>query len=89
MSTSASAPVVASATRTGLHPWAHALLQLATRRRIALTAALFIALMVCDVVLWKTIPCNILDLSSGETLGGELLLLFGLLIRSWAAGSLV
>ncbi len=89
MSTSASAPVVAPATRTGLHPWAHAVLQLATRRRIALTAAVFIALVVCDVVLWKTRPCNLLDLTSGSTLAGELLLFTGLLIRSWAAGTLV
>lgn len=96
MSTSASAPVVASATvasasgtRTGLHPWLHALLQLATRRRIALTAVLFIGLVVCDVVLWKTRPCNLFDLSEGATFGGELLLLCGLLIRTWAAGTLV
>jgi protein-S-isoprenylcysteine O-methyltransferase Ste14 len=90
MSTSASAPVVAaSVTRTGLRPWAHALLQLATRRRIAITAVVCAALVVCDVVLWKTRPCNLFDLTSGATIGGELLLLFGLLIRTWAAGTLV
>lgn len=87
MSTSASAPAVAPAKSTVRH-WGTALLQLATRRRIGVSAALFTTLVVCDVLLWKTRPCNLFDLTDPGTLPGELLLLTGLVLRTWAAGTL-
>lgn len=86
MSTSASTPV--GGARSGYRHWGSSLLQLATRRRIGVSIALFTTLVVCDVLLWKTHPCDLFDLTSGATVLGELLLIFGLLLRSWAAGTL-
>jgi protein-S-isoprenylcysteine O-methyltransferase Ste14 len=86
MSTSASAPVAASS--IGFRRWGFAALQFATRRRIGLTTLIFGALIACDVLLWQTRPCNLFDWTDGTTIVGELLILFGLLIRAWAAGTL-
>lgn len=88
MSTSASTRVTATDSNTGGRHWGNTLLQLATRRRIAVSVVLFTTLIACDVVLWKTRPCDLLDLTSGTTILGEVLLLFGLVLRSWAAGTL-
>ncbi len=88
MSMSASAPVVSPGNFGPLRHGGYALLQLATRRRMGVTAILFAALIACDVLLWQTRPCDLLNLLDVGTLGGELLLLAGLLLRSWAAGTL-
>lgn len=62
--------------------------QLATRRRMGVTTVIFTTLIVCDVLLWKTEPCNLLNPIDFATFAGEALLLAGLLLRSWAAGTL-
>ena len=88
MSTSAPAPVVTSTHTGGLRRWGFAVLQFATRRRIALTTFIFLLLLGCDLVLWRTRPCNPFDWTNGTTLFGEVLLVSGLLLRAWAAGTL-
>jgi len=71
-----------------IRSWGFAILQLATRKRIGLTLVIFAALITCDVMLWKTQPCDLFDWTSGTTVLGELLLAGGLLLRTWAAGTL-
>jgi protein-S-isoprenylcysteine O-methyltransferase Ste14 len=66
----------------------HQLLQLATRRRMRVTGIVFSILIVCDVLLWQTRPCNLLNPIDFATFAGEFLLLLGLALRSWAAGTL-
>ncbi|WP_425617722.1 isoprenylcysteine carboxylmethyltransferase family protein [Anatilimnocola sp. NA78] len=66
----------------------HSAMQIATKRRMGVTFVVFTALIVSDVVLWQSRPCNVLNLLDWGTLAGEALVLMGLLIRSWAAGTL-
>ncbi|QDU26030.1 hypothetical protein ETAA8_11020 [Anatilimnocola aggregata] len=68
--------------------WWHVAFQLATRRRMGVTLVVFTTLIVCDVLLWKSRPCDVLNLTNWATLAGEALLLIGLFVRSWAAGTL-
>jgi protein-S-isoprenylcysteine O-methyltransferase Ste14 len=64
-------------------------LQLATRRRMLVTAVVFGTLIVCDIFLWKVRPCDLLDWTSSATLLGEFLVLMGLGLRTWSAGTLL
>jgi protein-S-isoprenylcysteine O-methyltransferase Ste14 len=65
------------------------LLQLATRRRMGVTTILFTALVIADVLLWKTRPCDLLNPFDPGTVGGELLIALGILLRLWAAGTIL
>lgn len=55
---------------------------------MAVTAIVFTALVGCDVMLWQSRPCDLLDFTSPLTILGELLFFAGLLVRAWAAGTL-
>jgi protein-S-isoprenylcysteine O-methyltransferase Ste14 len=52
------------------------------------SSLVFTTLIVCDVVLWKTVPCNPLNVLDGRTAAAMLLVLAGVGLRSWAAGTL-
>jgi protein-S-isoprenylcysteine O-methyltransferase Ste14 len=71
-----------------LRRWAFHLLQVATRRRMLVSAIVFTLLIAGDVLLWKTIPCDVFNLLDAATVCGEVLVLSGLFLRSWAAGTL-
>jgi protein-S-isoprenylcysteine O-methyltransferase Ste14 len=89
MTTSASAsPVVSEQHRPISRGWGYALLQVATRRRMFLTAVIFTTLIGCDILLWKTRPCDVFNVFDAATVCGELLVLAGLFLRAWAAGTL-
>lgn len=74
-----------------MHPvrhWPYSLLQLATRRRIAISFVLFTSLIVADLLLWQTRPCDLFNLFDPSTVLGELLIASGILLRTWAAGTI-
>jgi protein-S-isoprenylcysteine O-methyltransferase Ste14 len=89
MSTSASAPAVVPSREHPARHWSYALLQLATRKRILVSLIIFGSLVAADLLIWRTRPCNPLDLFDPSTVIGELLILAGLLIRTWAAGTIL
>lgn len=64
------------------------MLQLATRRRIAISFILFTSLVVADLILWKTRPCDLFNPFDSGTLLGELLIVAGVALRTWAAGTI-
>jgi len=58
------------------------------KRRVPIGIAVFTSLVLADMFLLRVRPRDILDLSQPGTIIGEFLLLTGLLIRAWAAGTL-
>jgi protein-S-isoprenylcysteine O-methyltransferase Ste14 len=64
------------------------LLQLATRRRLGVTAVTCTALIAADVILWRTRPCDLLNPFDPAAVGGQFLVLLGIFVRSWAAGTI-
>ena len=57
-------------------------------RRVAISMALFAILAVVDIAVLRIRPHDVLNLTDGVAIMGLLLLLAGLLVRSWAAGML-
>jgi protein-S-isoprenylcysteine O-methyltransferase Ste14 len=58
------------------------------RRRVAISFVLFTALVALDVFVFRSRPRNVLDFTDPLVAPGELMILIGLTIRSWAAGTL-
>lgn len=58
------------------------------KRRVPITVTVFTLLVLADMFLLGVRPRNIFDFSDAGTVIGELLLLSGLAIRTWAAGTL-
>jgi protein-S-isoprenylcysteine O-methyltransferase Ste14 len=58
------------------------------KRRLIITLLLFTSLVLLDMFVLQVRPRNILDWSDPGTIAGELLVLLGLAIRTWAAGTL-
>lgn len=56
--------------------------------RVKLSIVLVIVLIGIDVLARDLRPCNVLDEGDGRAMGGLGLILLGLAIRSWAAGTL-
>jgi len=61
---------------------------LCVRRRVPISIGLFSGLIVLDLFAFHTRPRDILDWTSPLTVAGVALVLVGLLVRSWAAGTL-
>jgi protein-S-isoprenylcysteine O-methyltransferase Ste14 len=59
------------------------------RRRIPLSLTLFTALVVVDMFVLGVRPRSLWNWHDAGTVAGELLVVIGLAIRSWAAGTLV
>ena len=76
------APILAPLTRTDR------LIERLVRRRVALSLMLFAGLMVLDLFVFRNRPRDVLRLSDPLVALSEGLIVFGLLIRSWAAGTL-
>ncbi|WP_254508789.1 methyltransferase family protein [Anatilimnocola floriformis] len=55
---------------------------------MAFTTAIFAVVLGCNLMIWRTRPCNLIDWTQEATILGEALLLSGLLLRAWAAGTL-
>ncbi len=64
------------------------LLRFFSRRRIAISLVGFTALAAFNVLIRRTIPHNPFDFSDGTTVLAGAILLSGLAIRSWSAGTL-
>lgn len=64
------------------------LINFLARRRIAISLAGFIGLLLINLLIFRTIPLNPFDFSNAYSLLASVLLLGGLAIRSWSAGTL-
>lgn len=82
LATSASVPSIEP-----LSP-AERLSRLCVRRRVPITVALLALLLVLDGFVFHGQPRNILNWTDPLAAAGVLLIFFGLLVRSWAAGTL-
>ena len=69
-------------------PQTAGLLDWLVRRRVAISVVLFTGLVLLDVAVFQIRPRDVLRLSDPIVALSELLILLGLLIRSWAAGTL-
>ncbi len=58
------------------------------KRRVAISLILFTTLVLLDMFLLKVQPRDVLNFRDPGTVIGELLVLFGLAIRTWSAGTL-
>jgi len=59
-----------------------------TKRRIAISLVLFTSLVLLDLFVFKVKPRNLLNFSDPLVVLGEVLVVLGVAIRSWAAGTL-
>ena len=59
-----------------------------TTYRIRISIAVFASVLALDVLVFGVRPRDVLDWSDPMVVGGELLILLGLAIRSWAAGTI-
>lgn len=59
-----------------------------TKRRIAISLVLFTTLVLLDLFVFKVKPRNLLNFSDPLVVLGEVLVVLGVAIRSWAAGTL-
>src|SRR5947207_6187061 len=64
------------------------IVDLCVRRRVPISVALFAGLILLDLVVFRVRPRNVLDWTLPLAASGVLLVFFGLLVRSWAAGTL-
>jgi len=64
------------------------LVDLCVRRRVPISIGLFGGLIVLDVFVFRSRPRDILDWTSPLTVAGVALVLVGLFVRTWAAGTL-
>lgn len=55
---------------------------------MGVTAVVLTLLVLAHLVLWKTRPCDLLNPFDPSSVGGQLLILLGVCIRSWAAGTI-
>src|SRR5262245_42939386 len=82
--------LVAAGTASGparLTPWRR-LVQLLVNRRVAISAVLFFSLVLLDILVFRNRPRDVLDLTSLPVVVAEILILAGVAIRAWAAGTL-
>ena len=68
--------------------WAARLDHVITSRRIPISIGLFSTLLALDIFVLGVRPRNVLDWGEPFTVLGEVLVLLGLAIRTWAAGTL-
>jgi protein-S-isoprenylcysteine O-methyltransferase Ste14 len=68
-------------------PWRR-LIQILVRRRVPISAVLFVSLVLLDIFVFRNRPRDIFALTSPLVVLAELLILAGLAIRAWAAGTL-
>jgi protein-S-isoprenylcysteine O-methyltransferase Ste14 len=66
----------------------HRLIGRLVRRRVAISVALFAGLVLLDLLVFRNRPRDVLSLADPLVPLAEVLILVGLLIRSWAAGTL-
>jgi protein-S-isoprenylcysteine O-methyltransferase Ste14 len=64
------------------------MVDLCVRRRVPISIGLFGGLIALDLFVFRSRPCDMLDWTSPLTVAGVALVFFGLLVRSWAAGTL-
>jgi protein-S-isoprenylcysteine O-methyltransferase Ste14 len=62
--------------------------RLCVRRRVPITIGLLVALLALDGFVFNGAPRDVLNWSDPLVVAGELLILAGLLVRAWAAGTL-
>ena len=62
--------------------------RLLVRRRVHISLILFTAIVLVDLFVFRSRPRNLLNATDPLVVGGLLLVLCGLVIRSWAAGTL-
>ena len=62
--------------------------RLCVRRRVPITVGLLVALLLLDGFVFNGDPRNVTNWSNPFVAIGEMLILFGLLVRAWAAGTL-
>jgi protein-S-isoprenylcysteine O-methyltransferase Ste14 len=62
--------------------------RLCVRRRVPITVGLLVALLLLDGFVFNGDPRNVTDWTNPFVVVGELLILCGLLVRAWAAGTL-
>lgn len=75
-------------TEDGSDLLSHPVINFLARRRIAISLIGFVGLLMVNLVFQKTVPLNPIQFNSVASLTGLCLLIFGLLIRSWSAGTL-
>jgi len=88
MSHSTLQPLANPAQSTASQSFFETLVQWLTRRRIAISLVGFTALASTNVLVVGAVPCNPLMVSEPQVAIGLLAVLFGLLIRTWSAGTL-
>lgn len=64
------------------------LVRFVVRRRVAISVVLFAGLALLDILVIDNQPRNVTNWRNPWVVAGELMILGGLLIRSWAAGTL-
>jgi protein-S-isoprenylcysteine O-methyltransferase Ste14 len=64
------------------------LIDLCVRRRVPISVALFAGLVLLDLVVFRSRPRDVLDWTSPLSAAGVSLIFVGLLVRTWAAGTL-
>ena len=62
--------------------------RLVVRRRVPISAVLFTALVAIDLFVLRSRPRSVLDLADPFVASGLLLVIGGLIVRAWAAGTL-
>jgi protein-S-isoprenylcysteine O-methyltransferase Ste14 len=62
--------------------------RLCVRRRVPITVGLLVALLLLDGFVFNGDPRNVTNWTDPVVAVGEVLILFGLLVRAWAAGTL-
>src|SRR5262245_40236752 len=67
---------------------AQRLVTLLVRRRVPISLVLFFALVLLDLLVFRSRPRNVLNVADPFAGGGVLLILAGLAVRTWAAGTL-
>jgi protein-S-isoprenylcysteine O-methyltransferase Ste14 len=68
-------------------PWQRAV-QLAVRKRVLISVVLFTAVSLLAIFVLNEQPRNVVNWANPWVVAAELMILFGLLLRTWAAGTL-
>ncbi len=75
-------------TEDGSDLLSHPVINFLARRRVAISLIGFAVLLTANIVFQEMLPLNPFELESAASLAGLCLLMFGLVLRSWAAGTL-